>query len=139
MPFVAAWIGAFARRLDFHVADEHVSQRDRVIGSSLERGQRRFADRREPVSFEAAELREIREEPFQRGAKLVLGLAGRAWICELRFRLGAKSGNRRFSKSSIIAPIAARFYRIINKHHQTAICRMISLFSIKLESQAARL
>jgi len=64
VPFVASWIGAFTGRLDFDEAHEHVSQCDGVIGSTLERGKRRFADRREPLSFEAAKFREIGEELF---------------------------------------------------------------------------
>ena len=79
-----------------YLADEHVSQRDRVIGSSLERGQRRFGDRREPLSFDSAKLREISEKCFQRGAKLVFRFTSGARICEFCFRLGAKSGNGRF-------------------------------------------
>ncbi|HEX4131109.1 MAG TPA: hypothetical protein VHZ24_13800 [Pirellulales bacterium] len=93
---IAAWVGALAWRFHLHVADKHVSQRDGVIGPSLEHRQRRLADRRNPLSFEAKEFREVAEEPFERGAKLILWFARGARICEFRFRLGAKAGNRLF-------------------------------------------
>ena len=96
MPFVAAWVGAFAGGFDFHVADEHFAQCDRVIRSGLERGQQRFTDRGEQLALEATKLREISEQPFQRGAKLVLRFAAGGGVRKLCFRVGPEAGDRCF-------------------------------------------
>jgi hypothetical protein len=65
-----------AGRFHFHEADRHVPQRDGVIRPGLEGGERRFADGNEQPAREAAEFREIGKECFQRGAELILRLAG---------------------------------------------------------------
>jgi hypothetical protein len=103
VPFVAPRVGAFAGCLDFDKTDKHVAQCDGVIGSSLERGKRRFADRCDPIPSQAAQFREIAEEPFQRGSELVLGLASRSRIRKLRSSVFAKSGDDSFQVRHFVA------------------------------------
>lgn len=91
LPFVLAWVGPFAGGLDFDIADERFSQRDGVVGPRLEVRKRRFSDGDQPVSFEAADLGQVGEEAFERGAELILGFARGAGVREFGFGFVAKS------------------------------------------------
>lgn len=75
MSFVAAGVGALAGGFDFDEADEDFPESDGVVGASFECGEGGFADGGERIAFEAAEFREVGEEGFQGGAKLIFGFA----------------------------------------------------------------
>ena len=78
------------------MAYKDVLQSHRIVGPSLERGQRCFVNWDKPLALEAAKLREILEESFQRGAKLVFRLADRGGVTEFGLGIGAEAGDSCF-------------------------------------------
>ena len=77
-------IGPLARGLDLNEPDEHPTGGHRVVGPGLELADCRLPDGRHLGPREPAQFRHVEDEEFQRRAELVLRLAVRPGVPELR-------------------------------------------------------
>lgn len=88
--FEFAGVRAFAGGLEFDEADKRSVNRNCVVGTGLQSGERRLADRSEFRPRDMDQLRKVREQPLDGGAQLVFRLAAGGGVGQLGFGGGTK-------------------------------------------------
>ena len=107
---VAAGVDAFAGLLEFDVADEALLSRHGVVGPGLEFADLRFPDQCGPQGLAPHGRAEVRQEPLERPAQLVLGLALHGGIGELGLPLPAQP---RYQRRNVHNPSTFHGVRVI--------------------------
>ena len=100
----AARIGTFAGRLELDESDQRALHGHGVIGTNLQVGEGRFADRDHLARREAAQPRELCQQLLERGTKLVFGAPTAPALLSFCFALAP---NKETTASSVVMEFAA--------------------------------